>query len=170
MLDLCLADSRILYFWHILESIHKFIIEPYVLQCLFVRGSNKKQRWGRIISQKDRIFHLLWQPSARGGNLTMWTLQERPSSPLQFGQEENIPGHSIEGRAYWFLLKIARMFPILTSRNRMMNIFKIVNINPACKRFKKAFLFSSVWRGTEYTWAPICKKSLLISFRSYQPT
>ena len=28
------------------------------------------------------------------------TLQERPSSPLQFGQEENIPGHSIERRAY----------------------------------------------------------------------
>ena len=27
------------------------------------------------------------------------TLQKRPSSPLQFGQEENIPGHSIESRA-----------------------------------------------------------------------
>ena len=49
MLDLCLADSRNLYFWNVLESIHKFIIELHDLQCLFVRGSNKKQRRGRII-------------------------------------------------------------------------------------------------------------------------
>ena len=28
------------------------------------------------------------------------TLQKRPSSPLQFGKEENIPGHSIKRRAY----------------------------------------------------------------------
>ena len=28
------------------------------------------------------------------------TLQERPSSLLQFHQEENIPGHSIERGAY----------------------------------------------------------------------
>ena len=36
--------------------------------------------------------------------LTMWcsfcTLQKRPSSPLQFNQEEDIPVHSIEKRAY----------------------------------------------------------------------
>ena len=31
LLDLCLADSRILYFWKVLESIHKFIIELYVM-------------------------------------------------------------------------------------------------------------------------------------------
>ena len=28
------------------------------------------------------------------------SLIKRPSSPLQFGQEENIPGHSFERRAY----------------------------------------------------------------------
>ena len=28
------------------------------------------------------------------------TLQKRPFSPLQFGQEDNLPGHSIESRAY----------------------------------------------------------------------
>ena len=28
------------------------------------------------------------------------TLQERPSSPFQFGQEENIPEYSIESRDY----------------------------------------------------------------------
>ena len=50
LLDLCLADSRILYFWYVLKFIHKFIIELHALQCLFVGGSNKKQRRGKIIS------------------------------------------------------------------------------------------------------------------------
>ena len=31
LLDLCLADSRIPYFWQVSESIHKFIIELHVL-------------------------------------------------------------------------------------------------------------------------------------------
>ena len=43
LLDLYLADSRSIYFWYDLESIHKFIIELHVLQYLFVRGSNKKK-------------------------------------------------------------------------------------------------------------------------------
>ena len=43
LLDLCLADSRILYFWQVLKSIHKFIVELHVLQCLFVKGSDKKK-------------------------------------------------------------------------------------------------------------------------------
>ena len=74
LLDLCLDDSRILYFWYVLESMHKFIIEPHVLQSLFVRGSNKNKGGLGLfqISQKERLFHLLWQPSALGGNLTMW--------------------------------------------------------------------------------------------------
>ena len=50
------------------------------------------------ISQKDTLFHLLCQPSALWSNLTMrppfFHLQKRPSSPLQFGQEENISGHT----------------------------------------------------------------------------
>ena len=50
LLDLCLADSRILYFWYVLKSIHKFIIELHALQCLFVTGFDKKQTRGRIIS------------------------------------------------------------------------------------------------------------------------
>ena len=50
LLDLCLFNSRILYFWKVLESIHKFIIELQVLQCLFANGSNKNQRRARIIS------------------------------------------------------------------------------------------------------------------------
>ena len=31
LLDLCFADSKILYFWQVLESTHKFIIEFHVL-------------------------------------------------------------------------------------------------------------------------------------------
>ena len=64
LLDFCLADSRILYFWQVLESVHKTIkniIGLRVLQCLFIRGSNKKQRRGRIISSftKGEIFSFL---------------------------------------------------------------------------------------------------------------
>ena len=33
---------------------------------------------------------------------------------------------------------------------------------------KKALRLPSVWPGTEYTWALICKKSLLVCFESYQ--
>ena len=51
LLDLCFPDNMILYFWQVLESIHKFITtELHALQCLFVRGSNKQQRRGRIVS------------------------------------------------------------------------------------------------------------------------
>ena len=62
---LCFADSRILYFSYVLESIHKCIIELLVLQFLFVRGSNKNKGGGGLfqILQKERLFHLFWQPS-----------------------------------------------------------------------------------------------------------
>ena len=50
LLDLCLTDTMILYFWQVVEFIHKFIIDLLVLQCLLVRGSNKEQRRGRAIS------------------------------------------------------------------------------------------------------------------------
>ena len=139
MLDLCLVDSWILCFWHVLESIPKFIIELHVLQSLFVRRSNKKQRKFRVISNfTRRDFFLSYHNQVLLGVISQcgspfWTLQERPSFPFQFSQEENISGHSTESRAYWFILKIARMFPILTSRNEIMNSFMIVNINPTCK-------------------------------------
>ena len=50
LFDLYLADSRILYFWEVPEHIQKSIIEFHALQCLFIRGSGKQQRRGRIIS------------------------------------------------------------------------------------------------------------------------
>ena len=99
------------------------------------------------------------------------TPQKKPSSPIQFRQEENMPGNSIERRTYWFILKIARMFPIPLSRNRMMSTLIIVNITQrddyAFPHSKKAFLLPSVWPETEYTCAIIWKKSLLICFESY---
>ena len=73
LLDICLADSRILYFWYFLKSIQKFIIELHSLQCLFARGSNKKQRRGRIISNstKEETFSSLMTASTLGSNLIM---------------------------------------------------------------------------------------------------
>ena len=43
------------------ESIQNFIIAPHILQCSFVRGSNKKQRTGRTISdfKKRETFSFL---------------------------------------------------------------------------------------------------------------
>ena len=118
------------------------------------------------ISQKERLFHLLWQPGTLGGNLIMRSSflhpSKKPSSLLQLGQEENVPQHSTERRTYWFILKIARMFPIPLSRNRMMSSFIIVNIIPSPQRqdyafphSKKSFLLPSVLQGTEYTWTLI---------------
>ena len=100
LLGLCPADSRILYFWYVLKTIHKFIIELHALQCLFVRWSNKKQRKGRIISNftKGEPFHLLWQPStlgSNGGNLIMrspilHTSKKAFLSPSVWAEENNL--------------------------------------------------------------------------------
>ena len=140
MLDLCLANSWILYFCYILESIYKFITELHVLEGLFVTRSNKKQRRCRIISNftKGETFPSLNDNQVLLGVISQcgppcFSLQKMPSSPFQFGQEDIISGHSIESRAYWFILKISRIYPILTSRNRMMNFFIIVNITPTYK-------------------------------------
>ena len=142
LLDLCLAGSRILYFWQVLESIHKFIIELHVLQCLFVRGSNKKQRSGRIISSftKGEIFHLLWQPSALGGNLAMWSLFSHPPKKAYLS-----PSHWLKREHTWMLnwkesllicFENSLVVPYFhrQSRNRLINTFIIVIIIPTCKR------------------------------------
>ena len=89
-----------------------------------------------------------------------------PSCNLQFGHKENIRGNSVESRTYWFILKVASMFPIITSRNRMMNTFVIVNITPHVRDGSKDLLHSDR-PGTVYTSVLIWKKSLLICFESY---
>ena len=60
---------------------------------------------GSLIKTKVgvRLFQIS-QPSTLGGNLNavpfLAPLKNRPSFPLQFGQEENVSDHSIERRAY----------------------------------------------------------------------
>ena len=87
--NLCLADSRLLYFWQVLESIHKFIIEIHFLQCLFVRGSNKKQMMGKIISNftKGEAFLFLMTTKCSSGkshNVALLLLPPRKGLPLLF--------------------------------------------------------------------------------------
>ena len=98
--------QQILHFSQVLESIHKFKKKFHTLQCLFL-GAVISNKWGVgsfQIYQKDRLFHLLWQPSTLGGNPTMlppsYKKKKWPSPSLYFGQEENIPGHSTEKKAY----------------------------------------------------------------------
>ena len=108
-LNLGLADSRILHFWQVLESLHKFIIELHALQCLFVRGSNKKQSRGRIIS--NFISYINKVIILQCGPL-LAPFQKMSFFPLQFGQEDNIFGNSIERR----ILKIDIVLPVPTGR------------------------------------------------------
>ena len=57
------------------------------------------------ISQKERLFHVLYQPSY---NLAMSSprrsiiapFQKSPFFPPQLGQEQNISGNSVERRVY----------------------------------------------------------------------
>ena len=92
---------------------------------LFVGSSDEKQRRGKIISNftKGENFSSLMTTNNQVvlGVISQCgppscTLQKRPSSSLQFDPEKNIPGHLIKRRAYWFVLKITRVFPINTGR------------------------------------------------------
>ena len=58
-----------------MESIHKFIIELHILQYLFVRGPDKKQWRGRIISNFTK-----GETSAVGDNITVWSRFLHPPS------------------------------------------------------------------------------------------
>ena len=108
-------------------SIHKFIIELHVLQCLFVRGSNKKQRRGRIISSLTHINQVIILQCGPPS----FTLPKNVSL-----QEENVSGNSIERRVYiliYFENWQGAPCSHRQSRNRMMNTFTIVNIAPICR-------------------------------------
>ena len=69
LLDLCLADSRIMYFWQVLEFTHKFIVELRALQCLIIKGSNKQQRRSTIIQTftKEQTFSSLMTTKSSWG-------------------------------------------------------------------------------------------------------
>ena len=80
----------------------KLIKELHTLLCLLVRGLINSKRGVRLfqISQQEKFFSSLITTS--GGNILLrpplTTLQKSPSYLLQFGQEENILGHSFERR------------------------------------------------------------------------
>ena len=131
------GNSKIVYFSEVLGSIHKFIIKLHTLPCLFVRGSNKQQRRGGITSNitKEQTFSSFMTTKCSWGVISQCSPpycspQKRPSSPLQFDQEDNIPGYLSERRAYCFVLKKVRR----QRRNKMMNTFLIVSITPTCNR------------------------------------
>ena len=82
---------RILYFWYILEFIHKFIIELHILQCFFERGSNKKEGRGRIISNATKFFFLISYDNQvlLGGNLMIWPpFLDSPRKALSLGKKK----------------------------------------------------------------------------------
>ena len=90
-----IAGSRILYFWQVLESIHKFIIELNALQCLFVWDLIKnKERVGLFqISLKERLF-ISYDNQVLLGYLIMWPTFLHPpkkafSSPSLWPRREH---------------------------------------------------------------------------------
>ena len=130
LLGLCLADSRILYCWNVLESLRKFIIELHVLQCLFVRGFDKRQKSGRIASnftKRENFASFMTIKCSRGlfynvasllalFRLAKKTLNCKQNLLIYFENSQDVPySHD-------------------TSRNSMMNTSIIVNIIPTCKR------------------------------------
>ena len=83
----------------VLKSIHKFIIELHALQCLFV--NKNKGRLDYFKFHKRRDFFISYDKSTLGGNLVMLSpFLDRSKKAFLFGQEDNIPGHLIERRAY----------------------------------------------------------------------
>ena len=109
---------------------------PAVL--IFVRGLIKNKGGVGLfqISQKKRLFHLLYQPS---DNIVVWSLVLYPSKkglsfPFSLGKERIYLETQLEG-------ELTDLFSKLTgcpcshrqSRNRMMNTFIIVNITPICR-------------------------------------
>ena len=56
-----------------------------------------------------------------------------PYFSFQFGQEQNILGHSFGRRAYEPVLKATKVFPIYSHTYRVdrnLNVLLMVNINP----------------------------------------
>ena len=183
LLGLCLPDKS-LYFWQVIESIQKFIIEIHALQCLFVRSSIKNHRRGKIISNftKGETFDLLWQPSALGGDLTMcpvflYSPRKALLSPSLWPRKEHTWTLNWKGSLLiCFENRVGVPYSIRQSRNSMMNSFITVNITTHVRgsledtfilaHSKKTFL-PSVWPGAEYVGRIIWKRSLLICFESF---
>ena len=93
------------------------------------------------ILKKERLF-ISYDNQVLWGKLTMWHPLLHPpkkaflSSSVWLRREYT---WALNWGAYWFVLKIARVFPIPTSRNTMMSTFIIANITPTCKRISLCF-------------------------------
>ena len=125
---------------HRMHSTVMFIIELHALQCLFVSGLIKNKGGLFQISQKERLFPLLYQASALGDDLTMWSLFLHPSkkaflSPSVWASREYIWKLSSK-ESLLICFENYQGVPCSQryNRNRMMNTFIIVNITPICKR------------------------------------
>ena len=88
-------------------GIYPHVLELSTLLYLFVKGFNKHKKRSESISNfiKGEAFFISYNNQMlldvlSRRSLPSRTLQERPSSPLQFGQEQNIPGHLFERGAY----------------------------------------------------------------------
>ena len=106
------------------------------------------------ISQKERLFHLLYQPS---DNLAMWSLFLHPSKKglsfsFSLGKKRIYLETQLIGEFTDLFFKIGRVLPVTTgrvgkgwwtgyslflhiqSRQRMVNTLLMIKINPTCKR------------------------------------
>ena len=129
----------------------------------------------------QRLFHLLWQPSALGGNLTMWP------TFLHLPEKAFISTSVWPRREYTWTLNWKESFFICFDncqgvpyfyrkiRNRMMNrmwlpphVKDSLEDKSMIVHSKEAFLVPSFWPWTEHTWTLTWKKSLMIWFKSYQ--
>ena len=114
-------DSLLLADFGIYAQVYHRTVCPAVLM-FKVRGPIKNKGGVGLFQtlQQERLFHLLWQSSALGDNLTMWSpflhLPKKAFLSSWVWQRKNISGHSIGRRVYWFVLKISRVFPVPTGR------------------------------------------------------
>ena len=163
-----------LYFWQVLESIHEFILEIDVLQCFFVRGSDEKQRRGRIISNftKGDFFIsyinqvLLGIISQCGPSFCTFSIKVFLSLSVWARREYIWKLNWKESLLIYFENWQGAPCSHRQSRNRMMNTFIIVNITPICKRQFRGYIYACPHqKGPPYhfTWALIWKKSLLLT-------
>ena len=142
-LDVCLADNRILYFFERSCNLSTNLPESSMPCSAYSQVGLISNKGGvRLfqVSQKDRLFHPFWEPSAYGGNLLMrapflhprkkaffsysvwpiwdntWTINWKESLLICFENCQGVPYFHRQ------------------SSNRMMNTFILVNIITTCKR------------------------------------
>ena len=131
-LNLDLANSRILHFWQVLESLHKFVIALHLLQCLFVGGSNKNKGGVGLfqISSLTYISQVILQCSPPSCSLP----KKVSLSPPVWARREYIWKVELKESLYTDLFENWQGAPCYHSQSRnRMKTFIIVNIAPICR-------------------------------------